>query len=88
MNLFALFDRPDLDGGAPLIARPGRSPITYCHAFAMARCVADALIKLELRPGDRVAVRVEKSGEAAFFNLCCPARRSYFLAAEHRLQAG
>ncbi len=71
MNLYALFDRADLDRGSPLITRPDGSTITYGHAFEMAGRAANALTELGLRPGDRVAVQVEKSAEAIFLYLGC-----------------
>ena len=71
MNLYSLFDRQDLDRSSTFIARPGRPAIAYAHAFEAAARVADALIDLGLRPGDRVAVQVEKSAEAVFLYLGC-----------------
>lgn len=71
MNLYSLFDRHGLDPGAPFILRPGQSPIGYGRAFERTARVANALVELGLRPGDRVAVQVEKSAEAILLYLGC-----------------
>jgi malonyl-CoA/methylmalonyl-CoA synthetase len=71
MNLYSLFDRQDLDRRSVFIRQRGRAPITYGETFDAAARVANALAALGLRPGDRVAVQVEKSAEAIFLYLGC-----------------
>ena len=45
--------------------------ITYAQAFALAGRLANALSQRGVVPGDRVAVQVEKSAEAAVLTLAC-----------------
>jgi malonyl-CoA/methylmalonyl-CoA synthetase len=71
LNLYSLFDRPELDRSSTFISRPGRPPVTYGQAFEAAARVANALVERGLGPGDRVAVQVEKSAEAIFLYLGC-----------------
>ncbi|WP_185983461.1 malonate--CoA ligase [Aureimonas mangrovi] len=52
------------DGAKALFRRPGRPNVTYDEALETTHRLAGALHELGIRPGDRVAVQVEKSTEA------------------------
>jgi malonyl-CoA/methylmalonyl-CoA synthetase len=69
-----LFDR-----FAAAFAHPGRlfvetedgRRITYADVLALSARMANALVALGVRPGDRVAVQVDKSAEAIILYLAC-----------------
>ncbi|RUZ52267.1 malonyl-CoA synthase, partial [Mesorhizobium sp. M7A.F.Ca.US.003.02.2.1] len=56
----------------------GRS-ITYGDMLARSAQLAHALLQLDVEPGDRVAVQVEKSPEAVMLYLACLRAGAVFL---------
>lgn len=64
MNLFATIADADTDPDKVLIDCPGGARVSYGAFFAMTGRLASALSALGVRPGDRVAVQVEKSWQA------------------------
>jgi malonyl-CoA/methylmalonyl-CoA synthetase len=79
----------------PLMRPPERAPLSYADCFAMAARMAHVLVRHGVRPGDRVAVQVEKSPNAVCLYLAClragavylplntgytPSELSYFVA--------
>ena len=69
-NLFQRFLRA-ADPDKLFVTAPGRPPISYREAFAIAGRLAHVLVRHGVVPGDRVAVQVEKSPEALFLYLAC-----------------
>ena len=70
-NLFQRFKKAVTDPARPLIRPPDRAPLSYADCFAMAARFAHVLVRHGVRPGDRVAVQVEKSPEALCLYLAC-----------------
>jgi len=71
-NLYALFEsRFPADRGKPLLLFESGSALSYAEADAGAARYASLLAGLDLVPGDRVAVQVEKSPEALVLYLAC-----------------
>jgi malonyl-CoA/methylmalonyl-CoA synthetase len=68
-----LFDamRAAAPGHAPFIRIDSTRTWTYDDAFALSGRLAGAMDTLGIRPGDRVAVQVEKSAEALILYLAC-----------------
>lgn len=68
-----LFDamRKAAPGDAPFIRIDSTRTWTYDDAFALSGRLAGAMDTLGIRPGDRVAVQVEKSAEALILYLAC-----------------
>ncbi|MGO7418896.1 AMP-binding protein, partial [Rhizobium ruizarguesonis] len=68
-----LFDamRAAAPGNAPFIRIDSTRTWTYDDAFALSGRIASAMDTLGIRPGDRVAVQVEKSAEALILYLAC-----------------
>ncbi|MFW8607826.1 malonate--CoA ligase [Rhizobium beringeri] len=68
-----LFDamRKAAPGDAPFIRIDSIRTWTYDDAFALSGRLASAMDTLGIRPGDRVAVQVEKSAEALILYLAC-----------------
>ena len=68
-----LFDamRAAAPGDAPFIRIDSTRTWTYNDAFALSGRIAGAMDTLGIRPGDRVAVQVEKSAEALILYLAC-----------------
>jgi len=70
-NLFSLvrahIDKPT----APFIVSPAGQVMTYADAFAQSARLAHLLIAKGVKPGDRVAVQVEKSAQAILLYLAC-----------------
>ncbi|APG95686.1 malonate--CoA ligase [Sinorhizobium americanum] len=68
-----LFDaiRAAASGDAPFIRLSGGRTWTYDDALAFSGRIASAIDTLGIRPGDRVAVQVEKSPEALILYLAC-----------------
>ncbi|API57790.1 malonyl-CoA synthase (plasmid) [Rhizobium leguminosarum] len=58
-------------GDAPFIRIDSIRTWTYDDAFALSGRLASAMDTLGIRPGDRVAVQVEKSAEALILYLAC-----------------
>ena len=79
-NLFDIFRaRFPKDDGAPFITEPGGAVFTYAEMDAGAARIANLLKGLEVKPGDRVAVQVEKSPQAVFLYLACLRAGAVFL---------
>ncbi len=78
-NLFDVFHDRMVSPDAPLMETPDGRRFTYDETFAMARRFAAALTDLQVQPGDRVAVQVEKSPEAIALYLGCAAAGAVFL---------
>ncbi len=71
-NLYALFEsRFPADRGKPLLYVDSGAPLSYADADAGSARYASLLAGLGLKPGDRVAVQVEKSPEALLLYLAC-----------------
>jgi malonyl-CoA/methylmalonyl-CoA synthetase len=70
-NLFQRFKLSATDPARPLIGQPDRAPISYADCFATAARFAHVLAHRGVRPGDRVAVQVEKSPNAICLYLAC-----------------
>lgn len=71
-NLFALFEsRFPADRDAPLIDSPRRGIFSYSDAILWSDRFARALQAEGAKPGDRIAVQVDKSPEAIFLYLAC-----------------
>ncbi|TXR49634.1 malonate--CoA ligase [Phyllobacterium endophyticum] len=68
-----LFDaiRVAAPGEAPFIRIDSARTWTYNDALALSGRIASAMDALGIRPGDRVAVQVEKSAEAVILYLAC-----------------
>ncbi|OAP36705.1 malonyl-CoA synthase [Sinorhizobium glycinis] len=68
-----LFDaiRAAASGDAPFIRINGGRTWTYDDALDLSGRIASAIDALGIRPGDRVAVQVEKSAEALILYLAC-----------------
>ena len=68
-----LFDamRTAAPGDAPFIRIDSTRTWSYDDAFALSGRIANAMDTLGIRPGDRVAVQVEKSAEALILYLAC-----------------
>ncbi|MFL4994554.1 MAG: malonate--CoA ligase [Microvirga sp.] len=64
-NLFAIFrSRFPADLSKVFLERPDGSTVTYADLIGLSGQLANALKRLGVKPGDRVAAQVEKSAEA------------------------
>jgi malonyl-CoA/methylmalonyl-CoA synthetase len=70
-NLFTRIVQANPDPDRNFISSPGHAPLSYGDAFAWAARFAHVLTRHGVKPGDRVAVQVEKSPEALFLYLAC-----------------
>ncbi|OJX70509.1 malonyl-CoA synthase [Magnetospirillum sp. 64-120] len=71
-NLFALFQsRFPADRSKPFIVVPGGPTLSYADLEARSAQFAHVLVGVGVKPGDRVAVQVDKSPEAIFVYLAC-----------------
>jgi malonyl-CoA/methylmalonyl-CoA synthetase len=70
-NLFQRVKNAVTDADRTLILPPGRPPLSYGACFAVAARFAHVLAHHGVRPGDRVAVQVEKSPNALCLYLAC-----------------
>jgi malonyl-CoA/methylmalonyl-CoA synthetase len=71
-NLYALFEsRFPFERGKPLLLLDSGKTLSYAQAHAGSARFASLLSGLGLKPGDRVAVQVEKSPEALLLYLAC-----------------
>ncbi len=71
VNLFQRFKKAATDPARPMIRPPDGTPLSYAICFATAARIAHVLVKHGVRPGDRVAVQVEKSPNAVCLYLAC-----------------
>lgn len=69
-NLFQHIRRA-ADPTRPLVHTPGQAPLTYADCLAVAASFAHVLARHGVKPGDRVAVQVEKSPNALCLYLAC-----------------
>ncbi|MBB3773826.1 malonyl-CoA/methylmalonyl-CoA synthetase [Angulomicrobium tetraedrale] len=65
-HLFDTFRARQPEGGRAFIETPDGTVLTYADTERRSAQYADALVAMGLRPGDRVALQVEKSVEAIF----------------------
>lgn len=70
-NLFSIIRNGIADSSAPFIVSPDGRTLTYGQAFASTGRLANLLVARGVKPGDRVAVQVEKSPEAIVLYLAC-----------------
>lgn len=70
-NLFSIVRNGIADTAAPFIVSPDGRTLTYGQAFADAGRLANLLVSRGVKPGNRVAVQVEKSPEAIVLYLAC-----------------
>ena len=70
-NLFSRFAQSVSDPDKYFLLPPGGATIRYRESFAAAARLAHVLTRHGVRPGDRVAVQVEKSPAALFLYLAC-----------------
>ncbi|MFW5832769.1 MAG: malonate--CoA ligase [Pseudomonadota bacterium] len=78
-NLFSIFESRIADPEAPLMETPEGWRLSYADTFAMAERFAAVLEGLQVQPGDRVAVQIDKSPEAIALYLGCAAAGAVFL---------
>lgn len=78
-NLFDILARGIADPGAPAIQTPTGEHITYGDLVARTGRMANALVSAGVRPGDRVAVQVEKSVPAIILYLATVRAGAVFL---------
>ncbi|MEE2663395.1 MAG: AMP-binding protein [Myxococcota bacterium] len=79
-NLYALFrERFPADLSARFLETPGGGIVDYAGVEGETAKLANALGALGVRPGDRVAVQVEKSPEAVLLYLACLRAGAVFL---------
>jgi malonyl-CoA/methylmalonyl-CoA synthetase len=70
-NLFTRIVQANPDRDRNFISSPGRAPLSYDDACSWSARLAHVLTRHGVKPGDRVAVQVEKSPEALFLYLAC-----------------
>ena len=71
-NLYSLFEsRFPADRNRPLLILDDGRQVSYADAAAGSARYASLLSSLDVSPGDRVAVQVEKSAEALLVYLAC-----------------
>ena len=88
-NLYALFEsRFPADRGQPLLLLDSGKSMTYGEAHAGAARHASLLVSLGVKPGDRVAVQVEKSPEALLVYLACLRAGAVYLPLNSAYQQG
>jgi malonyl-CoA/methylmalonyl-CoA synthetase len=78
-NLFSLFRAAAPAGDAPFIETGDGRRITYGDLFDLSGQYAHVLLAHGVKPGDRVAVQVEKSPEAILLYLACLRAGAAFL---------
>ena len=86
-NLFETFRAafPPTLPSRPFLERPDGSALSYADLLDLSGRLANVLVDLGVKPGDRVAAQVEKSAEALMVYLASLARRGRLPAAQHRL---
>ena len=71
ITITTLFAARKSDDRRPFVHTGGGSVWSYADAYAATGRIASAITSLGVRPGDRVAVQVDKSAEALFLYLAC-----------------
>jgi malonyl-CoA/methylmalonyl-CoA synthetase len=77
--LFDLIRSAAKDDAAPFLHEPSAGAVSYGQAFDWAARYANVLTGLGVKPGDRVAVQVEKSPAMLFVYLACVRAGAVFL---------
>ncbi|MES9991295.1 MAG: malonyl-CoA synthase [Candidatus Thiodiazotropha sp.] len=72
-NLYLIFARKRFSHGAerPFLMTPGRESLMYAELDSITGRIQSQLIKLGIKPGDRVMAQVDKSYEAVLLYLAC-----------------
>jgi malonyl-CoA/methylmalonyl-CoA synthetase len=70
-HLISSFAAFEAGSGRRFIEKPDGSVITYGDAHALSGRMANLLVELGVKSGDRVAVQVDKSAEALILDLAC-----------------
>jgi malonyl-CoA/methylmalonyl-CoA synthetase len=78
-NLYALFEAHVADPAAPCVVVPGGPTISYAELAAESGRYANALARAGCRPGDRVAVQVDKHWQVLPLYLACLRARLVYL---------
>lgn len=78
-NLFSIIRSRMPAADAPFLEQPGARSYTYGDMLNRSGQLANTLCTLGVKPGDRVAVQVEKSPEAVFLYLACLRAGAVFL---------
>ncbi len=78
-NFFSLIEPSFRKPERPFIEKPDGTVITYGDALAASGRIANMLAAKGVKPGDRIAVQVEKSPEAILFYLGCCRAGAVFL---------
>ena len=88
-NLYKLFEsRFPADRGKPLLLLDSGASLSYADADAGSARYASLLVALGVKPGDRVAVQVEKSPEALLLYLACLRTGAVYLPLNSAYQEG
>ncbi|TGV82166.1 malonyl-CoA synthase, partial [Mesorhizobium sp. M00.F.Ca.ET.158.01.1.1] len=78
-HLFDAFRSRMPSPGHPLMETDDGRTLTYGDMLARSAQLAHALLQMDVAPGDRVAVQVEKSPEAVLLYLACLRAGAVFL---------
>lgn len=78
-NIFAIIKNNEPDEQSVFITEPGGGSVTYGDMFERTARYANAMVELGVKPGDRVAVCVDKSVEALMLYLGCLRAGAVFL---------
>ena len=79
MNLFTTIENATADETKTLLRIPGEASVTYAAFLGLTGRLASALSANGVRPGDRVAVQVDKSWQALALYLACLRAGAVFL---------
>ena len=78
-DLFSIIRAQPPTAGKIFLETPAGTRTSYGDLLASCGRLANALVALGVKPGDRVAVQVEKSPEAVFLYLACLRAGAVFL---------
>jgi malonyl-CoA/methylmalonyl-CoA synthetase len=87
-NLYALFEAHIADPAAPCLVVPGGPTLSYADLAAHSARYANALVRAGCRPGDRVAVQVDKHWQVLPLYLACLRARLVYLPLNTAYQKG
>jgi malonyl-CoA/methylmalonyl-CoA synthetase len=87
-NLYALFASHVADPAAPCVVVPGGPTLSYADLDAASARYANALVGAGCRPGDRVAVQVDKLWQVLPLYLACLRARLVYLPLNTGYQKG